>query len=325
MVARRLGVGSARPEVMPERLGDGYAVGFRSSFEKFLECWIDTDRFDAGRVLTEPTASATATPAMNASTWTTARSLREPLDEDAGDGRTGLLWPPARHPVSATDDRRRKVLAPVPTGCSPRALLKSGPSRSGRRALVRPDIQRVGVVFRVREVCASRACSGWPVDRSRRRRHVESGGLDLGVGVVDGFGGVHGGSDGHAAVERFGAESVSDVIDRSHKADDQVGGGVVDGGAVEGGDDLRPVDPVEEHGQVGERDCEVGWVAGLVERVDTRGEQRQGLVEVTVHRFEPNGVACEGRFKEGESVLSDVGKSDTKRVEGPDRVWLGGH
>ena len=45
-------------------------------------------------------------------------------------------------------------------------------------------------------------------------RQFGAGGLDVGAGVADRFGGVHGGSGGDEVVERFGVEGLSDVIDR---------------------------------------------------------------------------------------------------------------
>lgn len=110
---------------------------------------------------------------------------------------------------------------------------------------------------------------------------------------MDGFGGGHGGSGGDAVVEGDGVEGVADVIDRDCKDDVHVDDGVVGDGAVEGRGDLWPPGPVEEPGQAGERDCQVCCVAGLLERVDAGGEQGQGLVEVTVNRFEHSGAACD--------------------------------
>ena len=51
-----------------------------------------------------------------------------------------------------------------------------------------PAIQRVGVVFRVSEVCGPEgASSRWPAGRLRRRLQFGSDRLDLGAGVADGF------------------------------------------------------------------------------------------------------------------------------------------
>lgn len=51
----------------------------------------------------------------------------------------------------------------------------------------------------------------------RRRGQFGPHGFDLGVGIADDLGGVHGGCGGDAAVERVRVEGVSDVIDRSRQ------------------------------------------------------------------------------------------------------------
>ena len=61
------------------------------------------------------------------------------------------------------------------------------------------------------------------------------------------------------------------------KLEDTQIGGVVGGGAVEGGRDVGPVEPVEAHGQVGDRRGQDGDVAGSVEAVEGGVDQRQGL------------------------------------------------
>ena len=116
-----------------------------------------------------------------------------------------------------------------------------------------PAIQRVRVFSRASEVCGPEGRVRGGPWRSRRRRQFGADRLDVGAGVADGFSGVHGGSGGDAAVEGVGVESVADV-----NVGENVGEGVVGGGAVEGGGDMGPVDPVEERGQVGERACQVG-------------------------------------------------------------------
>ena len=122
------------------------------------------------------------------------------------------------------------------------------------------------------------------------------------VGVADGFGEVHRCANvGHSRIERFGVEHVAEVIDRGSNASGLAGEGVVGGGAVDGGGDLWLVDPVEEHGQAGERRRQVDGVPAWWNESMAGGEQVQGLVEVAVNGFEPGGFAGDERLKVWES------------------------
>ena len=62
-----------------------------------------------------------------------------------------------------------------------------------------------------------------------------SGGIDVVVGVADGFGEVHCCAGADTVVKRLGIEGGVEVSDRGGKADDLGDGGVVGGGAVDGG------------------------------------------------------------------------------------------
>ena len=98
---------------------------------------------------------------------------------------------------------------------------------------------------------------------------------------------------------------------------------VAGAGAVDGGGDLGSFKPVEEHGQVGERVGQVGDVARPVERINSRVEQRECLLELSVHRFESGGLPSDDSLPVRHSVLSGEGKALTKRIQGPGRIGLG--
>lgn len=114
-----------------------------------------------------------------------------------------------------------------------------------------------------------------------------SGGVDVAVGVVDGFGQGHCCPGADTLVVCVDVERVGEVFDRSSKAEYVWGGGIAGGEAVDGGGDFWLVGPVEEHSQAGEGVAEAGDVTGLVERVEARSEQVEGPVEIAVKGFEP--------------------------------------
>jgi hypothetical protein len=119
---------------------------------------------------------------------------------------------------------------------------------------------------------------------------LAAGEFDAVSGVFDGVGQVQVGPGGGALLEGGVAERGAQVIHHGGKVEDpQTDGLVGAAGALEGGGNVRLVEPVEEHGQVGEHPAQTGQVAGPVEAIEGGVEQCQGLPEIAVHCFERGG------------------------------------
>ena len=106
-----------------------------------------------------------------------------------------------------------------------------------------------------------------------------------------------------ALVERRQAEHLPKVRDDLGEVGHQTDARLAGAGAVDGGGDLGLLESDRRTRPVSKRGGQEGDVAGAVERVDARREQRQGVVELTVDRFEPSGVLREVRLPERQPVL----------------------
>ena len=94
-----------------------------------------------------------------------------------------------------------------------------------------------------------------------------------------------------AALERAVAENRAEMVHDVGKVRHPAEVAVESTGAVERGGDLGTFEAVEQDGQVGERDGRVTDVAGVLQRVDGRFEQDEGLTRVAVDGFDTGGFS----------------------------------
>ena len=110
---------------------------------------------------------------------------------------------------------------------------------------------------------------------------------DLVLGVLHGVTELHGSPGGDAVVKRGLLECIAEMGDDDGEVEDPADVAVAGAGAVEGGGDVGLFEAVEQHGEVGEGDGRVGDVAGALQYGDGGLEQLEGVIRVSVGRFEP--------------------------------------
>ena len=72
---------------------------------------------------------------------------------------------------------------------------------------------------------------------------------------------------------------------------------------------LETIDALEQRRRTGQRDGELGDVAGLMERVDRRVEQRERVLGIGVDELQARRVASDETFEEMDAMLLDIGET----------------
>ncbi len=84
-----------------------------------------------------------------------------------------------------------------------------------------------------------------------------------------------------------------------------------------------PIESFEHRGHAGQRDDQLGHVAGPLERGDGLGEQHQRGFRLAVGGVQASRIACEEALEELDAVLAHEGDALVPGREGPPHICLG--